>query len=174
MSIRKRGGYYSFCFMERGQRHYGTFNGQDDMPLAHTKAEARDFESGIRIQVRQGTYSTAGELEDFGKFFAKVFLPYAQEHKASWRHDQFRGAVLKAFFAGRTFAQITPMLVASYINKRLQSQTTRKRLRSPVTIYKELRLLSSIFNMAIAEQKAERNPCQSIPRSVKKKFASEE
>jgi integrase len=156
--------------MERGQRFYRTFNGQDGMPLAHTKAEARDFESAIRIQVRKGTYSKTGELKDFGRFFDEVFLHYAKAHKASWRHDEFRGEVLKAFFFGKKFSQITPMLVVSYINHRLQSLSKRKKLLNPVTVYKELRLLSSVFNMAMAEQIADRNPCLSIPRSVKKKL----
>ena len=71
------------------------------------------------------------------------------------------------------------MLVVGYINERLQSTTKRKeqrnqvmvfKQRNPATVYKEVRLLSSIFIMAIQEGAATVNPCMSIPRSVKKKL----
>ena len=62
------------------------------------------------------------------------------------------------------------MLVVGYINERLRSVSKRKRARSPVTVYKEVRLLSAVFNMAISEGSAKNNPCLSIPKSVRKKL----
>jgi integrase len=156
--------------MENGQRYSGTFSGKDGIAYAATKQEARDCESQIRIQVRAGTFGKEVGLEDFGKFFDDVFMIYSKGHKESWRHDEFRGEVLKKFFKGKSFSQITPMLVVGYINQRLQSKTKRKKIRSPVTVYKELRLLSSVFVMAIGEGKASVNPCLSIPRTVKKRL----
>jgi integrase len=156
--------------MEQGRRYRGTFNGRDGLAFARTKQEARDCESEIRIQVRNGTFEKEVGLEDFGKFFDTVYMCYSKDHKSDWKHDQFRGEVLKTFFAGRKFWQITPMLVVGYINQRLESITKRNTSRSPVTIHKEVRLLSSIFKMAIAEGVASVNPCLSIPWSVKKKL----
>lgn len=170
MSVRKRGGFYSFEFMERGHRYRGTFNGRDGMAYARTKQEARDRESEIRIQVRQGTLGKEVGLEDFCKFFDRVYMTYAKEHKADWKHDEFRGDVLKSFFAGKQFSEITPMLVVSYINGRLKSTTKRGTTRNPVTVHHEVRLLSSVFNMAIREGVATTNPCVTIPKSVKKKI----
>jgi integrase len=170
MSVRKRGGYFSFEFMEQGRRYRGTFNGRDGLAFARTKQEARDCESEIRIKVRNGTFEKEVGLEDFGKFFDTVYMRYSKDHKIDWRHDEFRGEVLKTFFAGKKFWQITPMFVVGYINQRLSSTTKRKQTRSPVTIYKEVRLLSSIFRMAIAEGVALVNPCLSIPWSLKKKL----
>ena len=170
MSIRKRGGFYSFEFMERGQRYRGTFNGRDGMAYARTKQEARDRESEIRISVRQGTFGKEAGLEDFGKFFDHVYMQYAKEHKTDWKHDEYRGEVLKSFLAGKQFSEIKPMLVVSYINLRLKSETKRGTTRSPVTVHHEVRLLSSVFNMAIREGAAAANPCVAIPKSVKKKI----
>jgi integrase len=172
---RKKGAkFFRFEFMEGGKRISGTFNGKKGLPLAASKQEARDRESELRIQVRtqlrDGTYGKEAGLEDYGTFFEKVFLPYAKEHKASWRHDEFRGNVLKQFFVGKTFAEITPMLVAQYANKRLKSSSKRKALFDPTTIYKEVALASSIFNMAMREGVAKVNPCHSIPTAIKKKL----
>jgi len=165
--------FYEFGFMEGGKRYSGTLNGKDDMPHAASKQEARECESRIRVQVRAGTYGKEVGLEDFGMFFDVVYMRYSKDHKADYRHDQFRGDVLKEFFKDKTFSQITPMLIVGYINQRLQSTTKRKRLRSPVTIYHEVRLLSAIFNTAIQEGSAKVNPCLSIPKSVKKKLPSQ-
>jgi integrase len=168
--IRKRGEYYCFEFMENRERYFGTFNGRDGLLVAHSKREATDYESTIRLQVRAGTYTKQSEVADFGQFFDRVYMPYAKEHKADWKHDEFRGAVLKEFFAGKTFAQITPMLIVQLVNQRLKSISKRGRLRSPVTVSKEIALASSVFNMAIQEGAATVNPCLSIPKSVKKKL----
>ncbi len=103
---RKKGEkFFRFEFTEGGKRISGTLNGKKGRPFAATKQEARGHEAQIRIQIRtqlrEGTYGKAVGLEDFGGFFDKVFLPYAKEHKASWRHDEFRGDVLKQFFLGK-------------------------------------------------------------------------
>jgi integrase len=170
MSVRKRGGFYCFEFMEGGRRYRGTLNGKDGRAYARTKQEARDRESEIRIQVRNGTLEKEVGLEDFGEFFDSVYIVNSKNHKIDWKHDEYRGEVLKTFFAGRSFSQITPMLVVGYINERLKSKTKRETDRSPVTVHKEVDLLSSIFRMAVAEGVALVNPCGSIPWSVRKKL----
>jgi integrase len=48
----------------------------------------------------------------------------------------------------------------------LDDGTKRARRRSPVTVHKEVMLLSAIFNMAIDEEKAIKNPCRKLPKSV--------
>ncbi|MBA2528201.1 MAG: hypothetical protein H0V18_20820, partial [Pyrinomonadaceae bacterium] len=172
---RKKGEkFFRFEFTEGGKRISGTFNGKKGRLFAATKQEARDYEAQVRIQtrthLREGTYQKEVGLEDFGGFFDKVFMPYAKEHKASWRHDEFRGDVLKQFFLEKTFQEITPMLIAQYINTRLKSKTKRKQLRNPTTVYKEVALVSSVFNMALREGLAQVNPCHSIPMAIKKKL----
>jgi hypothetical protein len=107
-------------------------------------------------------------------------LPFARENRADSDHAEFRCEVLKEFFAGKRFDEITMMSVVGYINARLKSDTARKevlkdgtkvsRKRSPTTVNKEVTLLSSIFIMAIRERVAHRNPCDEIPKSVRSKI----
>jgi integrase len=172
MSIRKRGGFYSFEFMERGERFRGTFNGQDGLACARTKQDARESEFEIRIQVRNGTYGKGKEdgLEVFAKFFDSVYLPYAKENTADWKHAEFRGKVLEEFFAGKTFRQITVMVMVGLINARLKSKTKRGTVRDPTTVYKEVALASAVFRMAISEGIAESNPCEHLPAATRKKI----
>jgi hypothetical protein len=89
----------------------------------------------VRAELRDGAFGREIGLEDFGTFFDKVFLTYAKEHKASWKHDEFSGKVLKEFFAGKTFGEITPMLLAQYVNVRLKAFSKRKDLFDPTTIH---------------------------------------
>jgi len=140
------------------------------MAYARTKQEARDCESEIRIRVRQGTFGKEVGLEDFSKFFDSVYMVYAKAHKTDWKHDEYRGEVLKLFFTGNQFSEIKPMLVVTYINDRIKSTTKRGTTRNPVTFHHEVQLLSSVFNMAIREQVTTVNPCLLIPKSVKKKI----
>jgi integrase len=95
---------------------------------------------------------------------------------ANWFIAPLQFWVFKKFFAGKKFSDITPMLVVGYINSRLRSKTVRKEVsedgkvvckqRSPTTVRKELVLLSSIFNMAINEEWAVKNPCKNLPKHV--------
>ncbi|MFZ0063534.1 MAG: tyrosine-type recombinase/integrase [Pyrinomonadaceae bacterium] len=166
--------YFRFEFMEGGERISRTLNGKKGLPFSASKQEARDRESEVRIKVRaqllDGTFGREFGLEDFGVFFDRVFLPYAKAHKASWRHDEFRGDVLKQFFTSKKFVEITPMLIAQYANLRLKSFSRRKALFDPTTIHKEVALASSVFNMAIREGVAGSNPCPLIPTAIKKKL----
>lgn len=182
--IRKRGKYYHFEIWLDGERKaFGAFNGKDGLPLARDKREAMDFEGQIRQEVIAGTYRRGEDREGlkyFAAFVDKVYLPFAREHHASPAHDEFRCAMLKAYFAGRRLDQITTMLVERFINDRLGTDTVRveklpdgrkvARRRAPTTVHKEVVLLSSIFNMARHERIVAENPCDFIRKSVRKKI----
>jgi integrase len=182
--IRKRGRYYHFEVWLDGERKaFGAFNGKDGIPLAKDKREAMDFEGRIRQAIIAGTYRK-GEDRDGLKYFAafvdKVYLPFAREHHSSPAHDEFRCIVLKDYFKGKRFSDITTMLVEKYVNDRLGTETVRveklpdgrkvARRRAPTTVHKEVVLLSSIFNMARQERIASENPCDFIRKSVRKKI----
>lgn len=172
MAVRKRSGVWHYEFMVRGTRYYGNF------PVAKTKREASDAEAEERKKVHNGTYGQETGLDEFGKFVDVIYLKYSKAHKASWRHDEFRCEVLKKYFKGKRFRDITSMLVEKYIKDRLNTttvrkeqvsaDTTRQRRRSPVTVHKEVSVLSSIFNMAIQERITSENPCRFIRKAVRK------
>ncbi len=185
MTIRdpKRGKYFEFEFWVNNQRYSGTFNGKKGRAIAKNKREATTFEALELHKVLNGSYHNEHELEalkDFSTFVDKVYLPFAKENHTGYSHDLYRTQVLKDFFGGKRFDEITMMNVIKYINDRLESTTVRVeavvdgakvyRKRSPTTVNKELTLLSSIFRMAKKERVAKSNPCEDVPRSVRKKI----
>jgi integrase len=185
MTIRdpKRGKYFECEFWVNNHRYSGTFNGKKGRPIAKDKREARTFEAAELQKVLNGTYHDEHELDslrDFSTFVDKVYLPFARENHTGYGHDLYRTQVLKEFFLGKRFDEITMMSVVKYVNDRLDSTTARVesvvngkkvyRKRSPTTVNKELTLLSSIFRMAKKEKVATSNPCEDLPRSVRKKI----
>jgi integrase len=183
MTVEKRGRFYHYEFMEGRKRYFGSFNGKNGKPIAKDKREAKELEFKERLKVRNGTNledEEREELKDFTTFVDKIYLPFAREHHASPRHAEFRCQILKEFFVGKRFSDITAMVVISFINTRLNSETVRKevledgakvsRKRSPTTVNKEVSLLSSIFIMAVREKAATSNPCDELPKSVRDKI----
>lgn len=183
MTIRKRGRNYHYQFWVNGRYYSGVFNGKNGAAIPKDKTEARILEALKRKKILDGTYDRdfdREQLRDFSTFVDKVYLPFAEEHHQTYDHDVFRCATLKQYFAGKRFEEITMMSVVGYINTRLQSTTQRKevlgdgtkvhRTRSPVTVNKEVTLLSSIFRMAIKERVTVFNPCTELPKSVRDKI----
>ena len=174
--IRKRGKFFEFEFMEGGKRIRGTFNGKKGVPAVASKKDALIEEAAICKQVRAGTYGTIEKKEDssdFGEFFDGVYMQYAKENTSDWKHAEFRGAMLKEFFINKSFSEITVMSVVRFVNARLKSTTKRGNTRNPVTVYKEVALLSAIFRMAISERDAavaDGNPCDHLPSATRKKI----
>ena len=50
---------------------------------------------------------------------------------------------------GKTFAQISPLLIEKYKKERRESELEKGRTRKPSTINRELQILSRIFSLAI-------------------------
>jgi integrase len=167
--IRKRGKFFEYEFMEGGKRFSGTFNGKKDKLTSSIK-EARDFESAIRVAVRNGTYGKEERLDTFAGFFDSVYMKYAEENTADWKHAECRGQVLKDFFAGKTLREIKPLAIIGFANDRLESITKRGTKRSPVTVRKEIALASAVFRMAISEGVATENPCANLGLAMKRRL----
>lgn len=169
MTVRKRGKAWHYQFMIDGQRYYGV------LP-AGNKTEAKKQEGEERQKILTGAGNKPKDLDRFRNFVDEVFLENSKE-KLSWRHDQFRCEMLCGFFGDKRFREITPMQVASFIKQRLSTKIKRYRqksqpvrLRSPVTVHKEVTLLSSIFRMAIGEGVAVQNPVSLVPRAIRKQI----
>ncbi len=155
-------------FQVKGVTYCGT------LPTATTGAEARAQEADEKAKVRLGLRPEQIIDDDFCKFVNDVYLKQAA-NKASYRHDEFRCAVLTGYFAGRRFRDIKPILVSKFIKDRLATMIKRHNQkspathsRSPVTVHKEVTLLSGIFNMAIQEKVATDNPCRALPKAVRR------
>jgi len=171
MTLRKRGEHWHYQFMIDGQLYYGVF------PEAESKKDAQIKEAEEKRKVRLGERAKSSDLDRFEKFVDEVYLKYSKENKASWRHDEFRCEMLCKHFGGKRFSEIKPMHVVTFINQRLASKVKRHRQvseatrqRSPVTVHKEITLLSSIFRMAMREQIITVNPVAEIPKHIRKKL----
>lgn len=178
---RKGGSFYHYEFWIEGVRYYGCFNGKKGKPLAKDRREAIGFEAVEYRKALQGVDPEKERLKDFCYFVEQKYMPFALEHHSEPAHDQFRTDVMKEYFKGKQFSDITTMLVEKYIRDRLNTQTVRVesvlddgmkiyRRRSPTTVHKEIVLLSAIFNMAMQERVATENPCNFIRKAVRKKI----
>ena len=84
------------------------------------------------------------------------------KEKKSYTRDKELVANLLHYFGDKLLKDITPALVEAYQQKRLKeaSRRTPQTLTKPATVNREVACLKAIFNKAIENDKAERNPCQ--------------
>jgi integrase len=85
-------------------------------------------------------------------------------NKRSFDRDKRSVMKLSAFFGNRLLKDITPAQVEKYLHKRLGEPSYRKHSTKPATIVRELACMSHIFNNAIRNGKAERNPVKGVER----------
>lgn len=158
MTVRKRGNAWHYDFTIKRVRY------REGIPEARTKSQAFQAETKARQDVFDGKYkrSTGGQL--FSAFVEKTFLPWSRLNKRTWYDDQLIAKVLIDFFSGKTFDQITPMIVEKFKKERRESFTYRNKPRQPATVNRELGVLSKIFSLAVDAGVAASNPCSRVRR----------
>lgn len=84
--------------------------------------------------------------------------------KRSYSRDERSMLKLLPIFGDRLLKDITPALVEAYRQKRLSEQSGRTptTLTAPATVNREIALFKTIFNKAISNGKAERNPTKGV------------
>jgi integrase len=84
--------------------------------------------------------------------------------KRSYRRDKQLIANLLPHFGDKLLKDITPALVERYRQKRLSepSGRTPEKLTAPATVNREMACFKTIFNKAVNNGKAERNPAQRL------------
>jgi integrase len=114
--------------------------------------EARQALAVVRSQIVRGTYSLATPVPSVTlEEFSVRYLEHAKAHKRSWKTDEhLLKPLLKVFGAQR--------LSAISVGSLEQYQVRRRAEVSPRTVNMELSLLRHVFNLAIAWDKAEKNP----------------
>jgi integrase len=171
MPVSKRGGRWHYAFCIRGVRY------RSAVPEARTKFEAERAETEAKQAVFEGRYGRPSGEHDFGKFVGNpdaenfqfeedTFLAWAKENKRSWQHDVFRSRVLISFFRGKTFVQISPLLVEKFRSEMRRSPVTFKkkpeRDRTLASVNRYLELLSRIFTLAIKHGLTDISPCSKV------------
>ncbi len=84
--------------------------------------------------------------------------------KRSYGRDQVCMKNLLPFFGDHLLKDITPAVVEAFKQKRLSENTKRRPqfLTKPASVNRELGCLKTLFNKALKNGKAERNPCQGV------------
>jgi len=82
--------------------------------------------------------------------------------KRSYVRDKYSIRELLPHFGDYLLQNITPALVESYKQKRLAEPSYRKSLTKPATVNREITCLKVIFNKAVKNGKAERNPAHGV------------
>jgi hypothetical protein len=158
--VHKRGTKWHYAFCIRGVRYRGA------IPEASTKFDAEKAETKIRQDVYEGRYGRPTGKKDFGKFVEEVYKPWAMENKRSFKsNDKYKLSIIceSKCFKGKTFAQISRLLMEKYKKERREALLENGRTRKPSTINCELGILSKIFSLAIKYGITHSNPCRDIP-----------
>jgi hypothetical protein len=80
----------------------------------------------------------------------------------SYVRDKYSIRELLPHFGDRLLQDITPALVETYKQKSLAEPSYRKNLTKPATVNREITCFKVIFNNAVKNCKAERNPAQGL------------
>jgi integrase len=110
----------------------------------------------------EGRYGRPTGEKDFGKFVEEVYKPRARENKRSFENNEkYKLPMIceSKSLKGKTFAQISPLLIEKYKKERRESKMKDGTTRRPSTINWELQIISKIFSLAIRYGVTQINPC---------------
>ena len=134
-----RARYWWMSFMYHGQQVRRS-TGTADRRLAES------ILAKVRVQIIEGRFFET--REETTRTFEELMERYLTEHaarKSQPRHYRGYANSLKAFFGGRTLAEITPKLIVEYKNRRYAAGL------KPASINRELASLKKAFNLAVRE-----------------------
>src|SRR5690349_17937726 len=162
MSVYKRGDqgtHWHYYFRVRGVRYRGA------LPEARTKKEAEQAETQLKKDIFEGRF---GRLETgtmkLKDFIDDIYMPWAKANKKSWINDNYNKVILKKVFGNKQLREIQPLDIERFKSKRLATETKFKTARAPASVNREFEMLSRIFTLAIALDKADVNPCARVKR----------
>jgi integrase len=156
---RKIGKRWYHDFMIRKVRYRGV------IPEAQNKWQAEKAEARIKNEVYESKYGKAMGEKLFREFVEESYVPWAKANKRSWKIDLSRLKPLLGYFGKKRLGEITPFSIEKYKSLRRNTPVVSKRnqkARSIGAVNRELRLLSRVFKLAIANNEVRENPCQKV------------
>jgi integrase len=135
------------------------------LPEARNKVQAQKAETKIRQEVYDGRYGRPTGETSFEKFVEGVYKRWARENKRSFENNEkYKLPMIceSKSLKGKTFAQISPLLIEKFKKERRESELENGRTRKPSTINRELQILSRIFSLAIRYGVMDKNPCAEV------------
>jgi hypothetical protein len=154
--VRKRGNRWYYDFMIRGVRY------RESIPEARNKSQAERVEAKVKLEVFEGKYGKELGSTLLTDFVEQMYLPWARLNKRRPQNDELHCRVINEYFAGKTFREISPMLIEKFKKERRESNTRRGGQRSPASVNRELEVLSKVFSLACDNSVAASNPCRKV------------
>lgn len=144
--------YYFFKFDLNGHTYQG-------VPVRHTLADAKEAEHQARAKAMRGI---SGKSPAIAVFIREEYLPFARLHKKDAERevkllDDFIG-----FFPGRRLDEIKARDIREFLKHRASIPTQHGRPRLKGTLNRELSILSSVYALALSEERCEENPCSKV------------
>jgi len=132
--------------------------------VGSSKQEALSVAAKARAQVVEGKFFDVKKTPSvtFESLVAE-YLTWAKANKKTWMTDALYLRRFSREWPGKLLREITPYLVDQYKAKRSQEHHHRaNRLITGHTVNHELACLKTVFNKAMAWEKAQANPVQGI------------
>jgi integrase len=142
-------------------------NGQRNRKrIGPNKAAAEQWQREVLSARAEGRYiKKSPDALTLFKVLATWYLDLPEvKAKRSYKRDKELIANLLPHFGDKLLKDIAPALVESYRQKRLSepSRRTPNSLTAPATVNREVACLKTIFNKAVKNGKAEKNPVQGV------------
>jgi integrase len=131
------------------------------VPEATTRKQAERAEAKLKTEIFEARYGSKGK-SSFVKFVDEVYLPWSKENKRSWKHDELYAKIIKDFFRGYNFEDISPLLIEKFKRTRRAGLTNRGEQRAASTVNREMAQLSKMFSLALKLGFCSENPCRRV------------
>jgi integrase len=131
---------------------------------ARTRTDAEEAAIGILKRIHEGTYGKRAGSQLFEDFVREVYLPYARANKRHPQNDEYICETIIAWFKGKAFNKISPLLIEKFKRERKESKTRRDTQRAPASVNRELEILSKIFTLAVDNGLIQANPCRKVKK----------
>ena len=132
-------------------------------PWGKEQAETRKHE--IEAALANGEPTQKPETKTTFRDLSGWYLTLAVvKAKRSYVRDVRSVGKLNTFFGDSLLKDIQPAMVEDYIQGRLQELSYRGHNTKPATVHKELACMNYLFNQAIRNGKATRNPAKGVKR----------
>ena len=154
--VRKRGTRWYYDLMIHSVRYRGA------LPEARTKKQAEKAEAKIRLEIYEGKFGTEAGSTRMIDFINEIYLPWSRANKRSCRDDELNCRVLSDYFGGKSFTQISPLVIEKFKRDRKDTETRYKRPRKPASVNRELATLSRVFSLAMDNGIVSNNPCRKV------------
>lgn len=150
--MNKDTGYYELEFQLLGERVHQSCKTGD-------LEQAKKIEATIRKAIVDGTWNFQSQYEKISfKDISKTFLKYSENHKKSFKDDEYFCKKFDNFYGAKFVKDIKPSDIEAYFTKRLKENVKNS------TINREFDSLRKLFQLAVNDRIITENPCSKVKK----------